>query len=327
MTDPGDAAPPSRRRPAVAAELADDLDDAIAASPRLESPSDIPRMRPLVRSDRDAVLADIAARGLDVREDRTGDGTAISVISPPGRPRGGVLYLHGGGFVLGDRLSGIATALDWAERLGLVVVSPEYRLAPEHPHPAAFRDACAALGWLVDRASDLDLARDRIVVAGHSAGGGLAAGVALAIRDGHAPPVAGQLLCCPMLDDRGSTPSAAQFSDGWVWDGRTNRIAWDAVLGGMPRSDVSPYAAPARATRLSGLVPAFLDVGSAEVFRDEVVAYASAIWAAGGDAELHVWPGGYHAFAARRPTVAIARAARAARVTWLRRVLRLDGSD
>ncbi len=107
-----------------------------------------------------------------------------------------------------------------------------------------------------------------------------------------------------------------------MWDRQANAVAWTALLGSR-REDVSPYAAPARATDLSGLPPAFLDVGSAEVFRDEVVAYASAIWAAGGEAELHVWPGGYHGFDAKVPGAALSQAAQEARLPWLRRVLSL----
>ena len=130
------------------------------------------------------------------------------------------------------------------------------------------------------------------------------------------------MLQCPMLDDRNDTPSARQMTGAGIWDSTANRTGWTALLGdarGGP--DVSPYAAPARATDLSGLPPTFIDVGSAETFRDEAVAYASRIWQAGGTAELHVWPGGCHGFAALVPRAAISRAAVAAQLDWLRRVL------
>ena len=126
----------------------------------------------------------------------------------------------------------------------------------------------------------------------------------------------------PMLDDRNDTVSSHQMAGRGVWDRTANDTAWTALLGdrrGGP--DVSPYAAPARATDLSGLPPAYLDVGSAETFRDEVVAYASAVWQAGGAAELHVWPGGFHGFDALVPEAALSHAARTARVDWLRRLL------
>jgi acetyl esterase/lipase len=157
---------------------------------------------------------------------------------------------------------------------------------------------------------------------GVSAGGGLSAAVALLARDRGGPALAGQLLVCPMLDDRNDSPSSRQMAGLGVWDRVANDVGWTALLGearGGP--DVSPYAAPARATDLSGLPPAFIDVGSAETFRDEDVAYASRIWQAGGSAELHVWPGGSHGFAGMVPGAAISRAAVAAQRNWLARLL------
>ena len=125
-------------------------------------------------------------------------------------------------------------------------------------------------------------------------------------RDRGGPALAGQMLMCPMLDDRNDTPSARQMAGQGVWDHTSNHTGWTALLGaacGGP--DVSPYAAPARAGDLSGLPPTFIDVGSAETFRDEDVTYASRIWQAGGVAELHVWPGGFHGFATMAPQAAL----------------------
>jgi acetyl esterase/lipase len=175
--------------------------------------------------------------------------------------------------------------------------------------------------WTAAHAGDLGIDQDRIVIAGGSAGGGLAAAVALMARDRGGPALAGQMLMCPMLDDRNDTPSAVQMAGLGVWDRAANHTGWTALLGearGGP--DVSPYAAPARATDLSGLPPAFIDVGSAETFRDEDVTYASRIWQAGGAAELHVWPGGFHGFA-MMSQAAISQDAMAAQVSWLRRLL------
>ena len=163
---------------------------------------------------------------------------------------------------------------------------------------------------------------ERLIVGGASAGGGLAAAVALLARDRGGPRLRGQLLLCPMLDDRNDTPSSHQMAGLGIWDRGANEVGWTALLGdarGGP--DVSPYAAPARATDLSGLPPAFIDVGSAETFRDEDVAYATRIWQAGGDAELHVWPGGFHGFTGMVPDAALSKAAVAAQLTWLRRLL------
>ncbi|MFE4058701.1 alpha/beta hydrolase [Streptomyces sp. NPDC059096] len=238
----------------------------------------------------------------------------------PGLP---ALYqIHGGGMVLGSSRTGLENPLDWALELNLVVVSVEYRLAPEHPHPAPVEDVYAGLVWTAEHAAELGIDPDRIVVAGGSAGGGLAAAVALLARDRKGPALAGQMLMCPMLDDRNDTPSSFQMAGRGVWDRAANHIGWSSLLGesrGGP--DVSPYAAPARATDLSGLPPAFIDVGSAETFRDEDVTYASRLWQAGGRAELHVWPGGFHGFESLAPQTALAQEARAAQLRWLTRLL------
>jgi acetyl esterase/lipase len=161
-----------------------------------------------------------------------------------------------------------------------------------------------------------------MLIAGASAGGGLAAGVALLTRDRKGPKLTGQMLICPMLDDRDRTVSSNQFDGLGLWDRASNVLGWTALLGSRRVSDdVSIYATPARAKDLSHLPPAFIDCGSAEVFRDEDVAYASALWAAGVQAELHVWPGGFHGFDMIVPTSPISQAAIAARDAWIKRHL------
>ncbi|MFS4096885.1 alpha/beta hydrolase [Streptomyces sp. AF1A] len=233
-----------------------------------------------------------------------------------------IYHVHGGGLMLGTNRAGVEAPLSWARELGAVVVSVEYRLAPEHPHPAPVEDAYAGLVWTAEHAAQTGGDPDRIVVAGASAGGGLCAALALLGRDRQGPRPVGQLLMSPMLDDRNDTVSSRQMAGVGLWDRTANETAWTALLGerrGGP--DVSPYAAPARATDLSGLPPAYLDVGSAETFRDEVVTYASRIWQAGGDAELHVWPGAFHGSDALAPEASLSRAARTARLAWLRRLL------
>jgi acetyl esterase/lipase len=233
-----------------------------------------------------------------------------------------VYYTHGGGMMLGDNRMGVTEALDWAEELGLVVVSVEYRLAPEHPHPAPVEDSYAGLVWTAANAEELGIDPDRLLVAGASAGGGLAAALALLARDRGGPELIGQLLMCPMLDDRNDSLSGRQMAGLGVWDRTANATGWGALLGeGAGGPDVSPYAAPARAADLSGLPPAFIDVGSAETFRDEDIAYADRLWQAGGRAELHVWPGGFHGFEMFAPQVPLAQESRAGRLRWLRRLL------
>lgn len=236
--------------------------------------------------------------------------------------RPGVLFVHSGGLMFGDRFSGLDRMLDFVELLGIVLVSIEYRLAPEHRDPVPREDVYGALEWMASHAESLGVRLDHLLIAGASAGGGLAAGAALAARDRGGPRLCGQLLDYPMLDDRGTTKSTHQFDGVGVWDRVSNETGWSALLGdarGGP--DVSPYAAPARATDLRDLPPAFLDVGSAEIFRDEAVAYADALWNAGRQAELHVWPGGFHAFDIFAPHTALSRSMIATRNAWMSRIL------
>ncbi|MEU2133188.1 alpha/beta hydrolase [Streptomyces sp. NPDC018352] len=237
-------------------------------------------------------------------------------------PRPAVYFCHGGGTILGDNRNLIGEMLDWVRDLRIVLVSVEYRLAPEHPYPAGADDVYAGLSWTAEHAAELGVDPECLVVSGASAGGGLAAGAVLRARDRGGPRIAGQLLACPMLDDHNDTASGRQMAGLGVWDRTSNDTGWTALLGerrGGP--DVPAYAAPARATDLSGLPPALLDVGSAETFRDEVVAFAARLWQAGGQAELHVWPGGFHGFDALVPEAELSRAARTARVQWLRRLI------
>ncbi|GGM72859.1 esterase [Lentzea pudingi] len=260
--------------------------------------------------------AELTRGGAVTFTEEDADGVPVLVLRPTGSEGPSVLHVHGGGMVAGTRRSDLHVLAEWVSELGVTLVSPEYRLAPEHPHPAPVRDCYRTLEWM-DRNGF-----GSPVVAGTSAGGGLAAAVALMARDLGGPAIRGQLLMCPMLDDRCETPSSHQFLDGTTWVRSSNLTGWTALLGearGGP--DVSPHAAPARATDLSGLPPTYVDVGSVDVFRDEAVGYASRIWQAGGDAELHVWPGGCHGFDQLAPDALVSRRARATRIAWLRRVL------
>lgn len=249
---------------------------------------------------------------------------ALLICTPVGvsAPTPAIYFTHGGGMTSGHNTAGIGQPLDWAEEVGCAVVSVEYRLAPEHRHPAAIEDCYAGLRWTSDNASDLNIDPSKIVVAGASAGGGLTAALALLARDRGEPGLAGQMLLCPMLDDRNDSPSGRQMAGVGIWDRTSNETGWTALLGasrGGP--EVSPYASPARADDLSGLPPTFIDVGSAETFRDEDVAYASRIWAAGGEAELHVWPGGFHGYTVVAPHARLSQDTVKAQVQWLRRLL------
>ena len=262
-------------------------------------------------------------------EDRVvGDITLTVVRGSGGAPVAapGIYQIHGGGMMLGTRFFGIEDLIRNALTYGTVGVAVEYRLAPEHPHPTPVEDCYAGLVWMAEHADELGIDPARIVVAGASAGGGLTAAVSLLARDRGGPAIAGQLVSAPMIDDRNNTVSSYLYDGIGAWDRNNNDTGWTALLGpaaGGP--DVSPYAAPARATDLAGLPPAFIDAGAAEVFRDEAVAYASAIWAAGGDAELHIWAGAFHGFAGAAPEARVSRASAAALDSWLRRTLSLGG--
>jgi acetyl esterase/lipase len=236
-----------------------------------------------------------------------------------------VIYnTHGGGMVAGNNRSvELADELDRALALQLAVVAVEYRLAPEHPDPAPVRDCYAGLCWVAAHAAELGFDPDRIVVSGNSAGGGLAAGLSLLARDLRGPRLVGQMLQCPMLDDRCDAPSQVQCARTGLWDGESNRAGWAALLGARRgTAEVSCYAAPARAGDLAGLPPAFIDAGSVEALRDEALAYATRIWQAGGEAELHVWSGAFHSFDEWVPDAVVSLSARRARLDWLRRLLR-----
>jgi acetyl esterase/lipase len=258
----------------------------------------------------------------------TPDGTRLplSILSPAGIDRATaapcVYWIHGGGMIMGDRFSQIDIPLDWLDLLGAVVISVDYRLAPEATGTTLVDDCYHGLLWAAEHADDLGIDPARIVVAGASAGGGLAAGVALMARDRGTPAIAAEVLICPMLDHRNITTSSRQYSGGeGVWTREMNEFGWRSVLGDLADEDVPGYVSPAAADDLSGLPTTYIDAGSAEVFRDEAVDYATRIWAAGGQAELHIWAGGFHGFDALYPQVRISAAARRTRNDWLARVL------
>ncbi|WP_184676138.1 alpha/beta hydrolase [Saccharothrix violaceirubra] len=235
----------------------------------------------------------------------------------------GLYLIHGGGMVLGTRHFGIDGLIADVLEFGAVGVSVEYRLAPEHPAPAAVEDCYAGLVWFAEHAAELGVDPSRIVVMGASAGGGLSAGVSLLARDRQGPAIAGQLLQCPMIDDRNVNVSTLQYDGLGAWDRNNNDTAWNAILGELRHTDdASPYQVPTRMTDLSNLPPAYVDVGAADIFRDEATDYALRIWATGGQAELHIWAGGYHGFAGFSPDALVSRAAAASRLSWLRRILR-----
>ncbi|MET0134464.1 MAG: alpha/beta hydrolase [Kibdelosporangium sp.] len=250
----------------------------------------------------------------------------LSIFSPAGADRATtapcVYWIHGGGMVMGDRFGNIDIPLEWLALFGAVVISVDYRLAPEVTGTTLVDDCYQGLLWIAENAGDLGIDPARIVVAGASAGGGLAAGVTLMARDRGTVPIAAQVLICPMLDHRNITTSSRQYAGTpGVWTREMNEFGWRSVLGDRTGEEVPGYVSPSVADDLSGLPTTYIDAGTAEVFRDEDVDYATRIWAAGGQAELHIWAGGFHAFDALYPQAQVSAAARRARNDWLDRVL------
>jgi acetyl esterase/lipase len=226
-------------------------------------------------------------------------------------------WMHGGGLVLGSADQDFRFDR-WCHRHQIMAVSVEYRLAPEHRYPAAIEDCYAGLRWVVEHADELGVLPERLGIGGASAGGGLAAALALLARDRSGPAIASQLLIYPMLDDRQTTPSSR-----WevpIWPPSSNTFGWSSYLGEAHRGpDVSAYAAPARAVDLSGLPSALITVGAVDGFVDEDISYAQRLNQVGVDVELHVYPGAPHGFDGLLPSTGVAKRCLADIHTWLTR--------
>ena len=218
-----------------------------------------------------------------------------------------VYSIHGGGFVMGSRVMDDVRFDTWCPKYGCIGVSVEYRLAPETPYPGPLEDCYLGLKWIYDHHDELGIDPTRIGVGGTSAGGGLAAGLALLARDRGEVPLRFQLLDCPMLDDRQTTPSS-QLDDLQIWTREANSFGWQSYLGDLyGTADVPVYAAPARATDLRDLPEAYVCVGNVDGFRDEDVDYAMRLNQAGVSTELHVHPGAHHGVHLMFPETSIAQ--------------------
>lgn len=244
--------------------------------------------------------------------------TSRSIDQAPDADLPGIYYIHGGGMVLGDIQGEDATASMLCDQVGAVVVSVEYRLAPEHPHPAPVEDCYAGLVWTAKNAAELGIDPGRLAIYGGSAGGGLTIATALLARDRGGPALCFMMPIYPMIDDTNTTPSSHEITDVGIWDRAGNIEAWAWYLGGRPADQ---YAAPTRADDLSGLPPAFIDVGTVDLFRDEDIAFAQRLMQAGVPTEFHVNPGSYHASEVFAPDAALSQRIWATRLDALRRAL------
>ncbi len=221
-------------------------------------------------------------------------------VSRPAAPNGpcpAILHIPGGGYLMRAPGTEVTDAM-YAASLGAVVVSVDYRLAPETPHPGPVEDCYAALLWLHRQSRRLGADAERLAVSGESAGGGLAAAVCLLARDRGEVRVAFQHLVFPMLDDRTSVAANPSSCFGeFVWTADDNLYAWSSLLGSRPGGpDISPYAAPARADNVSALPPTFIACGALDLFLEEDVDYALRLMRAGVPTELHIYPGAPHGF-------------------------------
>ncbi|MFD9003066.1 alpha/beta hydrolase [Streptomyces sp. NPDC059582] len=317
-------------RPALDPELRELLADMPLMSQL--GPEILAQLRQLPSTPLEPLLAhrQVARREISVSAE-DGSPIPLSVFTPANSDRTTaapcIYWMHGGGMVMGDRFSQIDIPLEWLDQFGAVVVSVDYRLAPEATGTALVDDCYRGLLWIVEHAEELGVDPARIVVAGASAGGGLAAGVTLLARDLNTPVIAAQMLICPMLDHRNTSTSSRQYSGGpGVWTREMNEFGWRAVLGDLTGDEVPAYVSPALAANLSNLPTTYIDTGSAEVFRDEDTDYATRIWAAGGQAELHVWAGGFHGFDALYPQAQLSATARRTRTDWLARILSMNSA-
>ena len=264
--------------------------------------------------DYDKVEAMTAPEGFVINNYKTtasGDShqVPVRVYRPEGLDKDApaLIFIHGGGFVMGDVSSRDLICLGLARHGQCSVVSVDYRLAPEHPFPTGFDDCYAALEWLAQAPVEANLCPEKIAVCGISAGGGLAAALALKSRDQKGPALFHQFLIIPDVDDRLITNSSHRIHDARVWDRNTAEASWQMYLGDSHGGDVSPYAAPARATDLSGLPPATVLVEDLDILRDEGVDYANRLNDAGVRTELHVYPGTFHGHFGMVPEAAVSQ--------------------
>lgn len=219
-----------------------------------------------------------------------------------------LLWMHPGGFALGSIELDDLMVAQMAKDVRCAIVSVDYRLAPEHPYPAALHDCYAALEHVASNAESLGLRRDRIAVGGSSAGGGLAAALALMARDRGEIDIAFQLLIYPAINDRNVAPADDEHPDTLFWTRDNNILAWRMYLGDLADDDANlVYAAPYRATELRGLPPAYIAVGELDLFIDDNIEYANRLKEAGVKTELRVYPGAFHAFDAFAPMSAVAQ--------------------
>ncbi len=312
------------------AHLDAELRAVLEQMPPMDLTANIPLARRLLLEQL-AALSPAARVGVSI-EDRRIPGPSgapevgLRLYRPTARsqPLPGLLWLHGGGFVVGHPTMDDGLCQRFAEEAGCLVVSVDWRLAPEDPYPAGLEDAYAALVWMDASAAELGL-DGRIAVAGASAGGGLAAGLSLLARDRGGPRLMFQMPLYGCLDDRHISPSSQQITDPRLWNRAGSMKAWALYLQGIDRQRPPVYAAPLRTENLAGLPPSYLCVGDLDLLRDENLEYAARLAQSGVPVEFHLYPGAFHGFELLVPGAAISRRASAGYIAALARAFGSDG--
>ena len=258
--------------------------------------------------------------GVTLEKIPVGPAGGVRVYTPDGGGSGAaLLWIHGGGMMIGAAAQDDARCFEIARHLDIVVVSAEYRLSPEHPFPAPLDDCVDAWTWLQDHAAERDVDPARVAVGGQSAGGGLAASLAQRLHDSASVQPVAQWLFCPMLDDRTAADRRLDAVKHPLWTNKANRSGWGAYLGVAPGAPAVPeYAVPARHADLGGLPPAWIGTGDIELFYVENRSYAEALQAAGVEVTLDVVPGAPHTFETLAAGTNVARAYLDRSSTWLR---------
>lgn len=277
---------------------------------RMLSPYTLPLLRAATR------LVELRTPS-DVEVLHTASGARVRLHRPPTARGAGpaLLWMHAGGYVSGSAAQDDAVCRRFARELGITVAAVQYRLAPEYPYPIPLEDCYVALTWLAGLSSFVDPAR--VAIGGASAGGGLAAALALLARDRGDIELAAQLLVYPMLDDRSSTRPMAGGSTHPLWSKRDNDFGWAAYLG-----DTDPaLVVPARREDLAGLAPAWIGVGSLDLLHDDSLVYVERLRAAGVPCAVEIVPGAFHAFNVVAPKAPVSQSFFTSQVAWLRRIL------
>ncbi len=277
------------------------------------------RLRPIPKTPADVLIKNVF---IPAQGDRARIRLQIYTPRSSNAPAPALIWLHGGGYVMGNPEQDEACCAQYGRELGITVVSVDYGSAPKYPFPIGLEESYAALAWLAAQAQSLGIDAQRIAIGGASAGGGLAAALAQLAHDRQEIKPVFQLLVYPMLDDRTVLRSDLSDKTYLAWDQKSNRFGWESYLGRpCGGADLPEYAVPARRADLSGLPPAWLGVGTEDLFHDEDVAYARRLQACAVPCEIEIVPGAFHGFDVFDAKIPLVQAFRRSQIAALRKYL------